>query len=83
MDVIKIKSNLYDYEVEFVENFSAVLKSFGDKTAFIIDKKIYELYSKKFSDIDAKKIFLMDADEHKKKYDYRNGNCFIFTGCRV
>lgn len=66
MDVIKIHSNLYDYEVEFVENFSVTLKLFGSKTAFVIDRKVYNLYKENFSDIDAKNIFFMDADEHKK-----------------
>ena len=66
MDFIKIKSNLYDYEVEFVKDFSATLKSFGTKTAFVIDRKVYELYKKNFAYLDAKKIFFMDADEHKK-----------------
>lgn len=66
MDVIKIHSNLYDYEIEFVKDFSVTLKSFDDKSAFVIDRKVYELYKKNFSDIDAKNIFFMDADEHKK-----------------
>ena len=66
MDVIKIKSNLYDYEVEFIKNFSVALKLFGSKTAFVIDRKVYELYKKNFSDIDTTKIFFMEADEHKK-----------------
>ena len=66
MDVLKIKSNLYDYEVEFVDDFAAELNNFGRNVFFVIDKNVYELYREKFSGIDAEKVFFMDADEHKK-----------------
>ncbi len=66
MDAIKIKSNLYDYEVDFVEDFSVTLKSFDSKVLLIIDRKVHTLYAEKFIGVDSDKIFFMDADEHKK-----------------
>ena len=66
MDVLKIKSNLYDYEVEFIPDFAEKLNSFGKNAFFVIDKKVCDLYKKDFSNIDNEKVFFMDADEHKK-----------------
>ena len=62
MDEIKIKSNLYDYAVEFVDDFSVNLKSFA-KIVLVVDKKVHELYREKFSSVDSERIFFMDADE--------------------
>ena len=69
MDGIKIKSNLYDYEVEFIDDFSANLKSFGSKIILVADKKVYGLYKESLADVDDKKIFFMTADEHKKNIE--------------
>lgn len=66
MDKIAIKSSLYDYEVEFVENFEEKLNTFGETTVYVIDKNVYNLYRKGFDSIDSEKIFLMDAVESKK-----------------
>ena len=67
MDVIEIKSSLYNYSVEFVDDFSEKLKTFNERTFYVIDKNVYELYKEKF--IDCKQIFLMDAVEDKKNMD--------------
>ena len=67
MDVIAIKSSLYDYSVELVDNFAAALATLGDKNAYVIDRNVYNLYD--FSTIEPKKIFLMDAIESKKEMD--------------
>lgn len=69
MDIIEIKSGLYDYMVEFVDDFTAKIKEFAETTAYVIDKNVYELYEEKFADIEIDKIYLMQADEHHKNMD--------------
>lgn len=66
MEKIEIKSKLYDYSVEFTDDFSAVMREFADTTVYVIDKNIYERYENRFADIDPAKIYFMDAVEHKK-----------------
>ena len=43
MDIINIKSSLYDYSVEFIEDFSAELEGFSKNTAYVIDANVYKL----------------------------------------
>lgn len=69
MDTILIHSNLYDYTVEFTNDFSENLKQFEETTAFVIDKNVYRLYQEKFSLLDRTKVFLMDAVEKCKNMD--------------
>lgn len=69
MDKIDIKSSLYDYSVEFTEDFSKALSEFGDATAYVIDRNVYNLYKEKFAAVDTEKIFFMDAVESKKNMD--------------
>ncbi|WP_051197619.1 3-dehydroquinate synthase family protein [Butyrivibrio sp. MB2005] len=69
MDIIDIKSKLYDYSVEFTDDFSKNLEKFEDTTAYVIDKNVYELYKDKFSGVAEDHIFLMDAVEDKKNMD--------------
>lgn len=69
MDTILIHSNLYDYTVEFTEDFSENLKQFEETTVYVIDKNVYQLYEEKFSALNRDKIFLMDAVEKKKNMD--------------
>ena len=69
MDTINIKSSLYDYTVDFVDDFSTKLKEFVAMTVYVIDKNVYDLYKSKFSGIDTNHIFFMDAVEHKKNMD--------------
>lgn len=70
MDTINISSKLYDYSVDFIENFSDTLHSFGrDATAYVIDQRVYELYQEKFQGLDQSKIYFMEAAEHKKNMD--------------
>lgn len=63
---MKIKSNLYDYEVELVEDFADKLKAFEQTTSYVIDKNVYDLYREAFGDICPEKVFLIDAVESKK-----------------
>lgn len=69
MDIINIHSSLYDYSVEFVEDFSDKLHEFHDNTVYIIDANVYKLYNNRFAQLDEKKIYLMEAVEHKKNMD--------------
>ncbi|MBO6179967.1 MAG: 3-dehydroquinate synthase [Selenomonadaceae bacterium] len=69
MDIINIHSNLYDYTVEFVNDFSGKLMKFDDSTTYIIDKNVYELYKEKFKELDKKKIFFVNAVESEKNMD--------------
>lgn len=69
MDTINIKSSLYDYTVDFVDDFSEKLKDFAENTAYVIDKNIYDSYKDKFAAISKAHIFFMDAVEHKKNMD--------------
>ena len=69
MKSLLIKSSLYDYSVEFCECFATQVKSFEGRLAFVIDKRVYELYRKEMDGIDGDNLFLMDADEEKKNMD--------------
>ncbi len=67
MRVLKLHSNIHDYEVFFEKSFDFLdeLKNIKDK-AFVIDKNVYELYKKEFEDIQKDELFLFDAIEEKK-----------------
>ena len=41
METMNIHSSLYDYTVDFVEDFSQTMKQFGDRVAYVIDKNIF------------------------------------------
>lgn len=69
MKTLQIKSNLYDYSVEFTEDFSADLSGFGDCTTFVVDENVYHLYAHKFQALDKEKIFFMSAAECRKNMD--------------
>lgn len=69
VDTIEIKSSLYDYSVQFVDDFRNSLKEFNDKVVYVIDKNVLRLYSEGFSSVDHKFIFEMDAVEHRKNMD--------------
>ena len=69
MDIIDIHSNLYDYSVEFVDDFTEKLEEFTDMTVYVIDANVYNLYKKGFDSLDKRNIYLIDADEHKKNMD--------------
>lgn len=67
--IIDIKSRLYDYSVEFVEDFESTLEAYKDKSLFVIDKNVYELYKQKFSSIPKEKIYFMNPVEGEKNMD--------------
>ena len=69
MDIINIHSSLYDYSVEFVDDFSTKLNQFADTTAYVIDSNVYNQYEAKFQAIPKERIFFMEAVESKKNMD--------------
>lgn len=69
MNTINIHSNLYDYTVEFITDFSHTLSSFTESVAYVIDQNVYQLYKNRFGNIDLGKTYFMDAVEHKKNMD--------------
>ena len=70
MNVINIKSKLYDYSVEFTDDFEKNLRQFpSEKTVYVIDDNILKLYHKKLTAIDKKHVYVMEAKEHKKNMD--------------
>ena len=83
MDIINIKSSLYDYSVEFVDDFSESLKKFGNECVYVIDQNVYNLYKPKFAGLDVNKIFFMEAVEHKKNMDSVMAIITFFKQCGV
>ena len=69
MKTINIKSSLYNYSVSFIDDFAKQLKEFKDNCAYVIDANVFNLYYEKFSSLNRKLIYLMDAVEHKKNMD--------------
>lgn len=68
MDIIDIKSRLYDYSVEFVKDFFSVNQA-GQDITYVIDHNVYRLYNDKFKHFDSNNIYIMEAVEHKKNMD--------------
>lgn len=66
MKKIEITSKLYDYSVEFIDDFKTVLKSFNEDIIYVVDKNVYELYMDRFTGVDSHRIYLMDPVENKK-----------------
>lgn len=69
MDIINIKSKLYDYSVEFTDDFAKKVKEISESTTYVIDKNVYELYRERFSELSVDNIYLMDPTESKKNMD--------------
>lgn len=69
MDTINIHSSLYDYSVEFVDDFSEKIKRFNDTTAYVIDRNVYDKYKNKFCTIAKERIYFMDAVESMKNME--------------
>ena len=69
MDVIKIKSHLYDYQVEFCNSFETVIQTITENKIYVVDKNVYAIYKERFCDIDERKVFLMEAVESRKNMD--------------
>lgn len=68
-NIISITSKLYDYSVEFIDDFQNTIAAFEDTCVYVIDKNVYELYQKKFTVLERDRIYLMDAVESNKNMD--------------
>lgn len=68
---ITINSNIRDYDVIFESNFDFIqeFKSI-ENSVLIIDKNVYELYEKLFEGISLDNVFLFNAIEDNKTFDY-------------
>ncbi len=69
MDTMQIHSRLYDYTVDFINDFTEILAEFQKEVVYVIDKNVYHLYEEKFSIVDEKKIYFIDPIEDKKTMD--------------
>ena len=61
-----ISSKLYDYDVSFIDSFEEQFSHYDSKTAYIIDKTVYDLYHARLKPIDENRVFLVEAVEEKK-----------------
>lgn len=68
---LTIESNIRDYDVIFEGNFD-FLKEFSslENSIMIIDKNVYHLYREHFEDLNENDLFLFDAIEENKTFDY-------------
>lgn len=70
MNEIKIKSSLYDYEVFFIDDVKREVHEFcKEKTTFVIDKNVYDLYKNYFDEIEQNNIYFIDPVENKKNIE--------------
>jgi 3-dehydroquinate synthase len=68
---ITIQSNIRDYDVSFEDSFSFIhdLQNENDPI-FVIDQNVYSLYKKEFQGITSDRLFLFNAIEENKTFDY-------------
>ena len=69
IETLKIKSKLYDYEVEFINSVDEKLSLLKEKSTFVIDRNVYKLYSQLFENISEENIFLIEAIEQEKNIE--------------
>ncbi|MFR0800948.1 MAG: hypothetical protein ACLSHX_08020 [Suilimivivens sp.] len=71
MKQIKIKSSLYDYNVQFIDDVKKQIEQLGNegKVTYVIDQNVYRLYPDYFSTIEKDNIYFVDAVEHKKNIE--------------
>ncbi len=68
---LTIESNIRNYDVIFTDNFNFI-QEFNNinNSVLIIDKNVYNLYSNEFKDINKDNLFLFNAIEENKTFDY-------------
>lgn len=66
MKSIKVKSSLYNYEVEFIKEISNQTEFLEHTSTFVIDRNVYNLYEDLFAQFDKSKVYFIDAVEDKK-----------------
>ncbi|MFC1545996.1 3-dehydroquinate synthase, partial [Pseudomonadota bacterium] len=66
-----IKSNIRNYDVMFENSFAFIDDLLRTKDPiFVIDKNVYDLYKKEFEKVPDERLFLFDAIEENKTFDY-------------
>ncbi len=66
-----INSSIRDYEVSFEANFDFIGKfSEVQNSVLIVDENVFRLYKSNFANIDMNNIFLFEAIEEHKTYEY-------------
>lgn len=70
MENIKIHSNLYDYEVEFIDiNANNILEEIDENVTYVLDRNVYNLYENLFKNLNHELIYFIDAKEENKDID--------------
>lgn len=69
---LKIKSNIRNYSVNFVDDFSDMISKYSsEKSYYIIDKNVFNLYNKKLKDIiQYNRHLIVESTEQHKNLDY-------------
>ncbi len=68
MDKISIKSSLYDYEVEFIDDFKSKINQISGPCTYVIDKNVYSLYADLF-ECNKENIYFINAIEREKNIE--------------
>ncbi len=67
MKKIEIKSKLYGYSVEFIDNSSEVINILNEEdVTYVIDHNVFRLYSDMFKQVNLNNIFVVESVEYKK-----------------
>jgi len=68
---LTIESNIRNYDVVFTDKFDFI-QDFNDidNSVLIIDQNVYKLYSNEFQDVNKDNLFLFNAVEENKTFDY-------------
>lgn len=69
MDSIQISSRLYDYTVTFTDDFMDGWESNGKESVYVVDRNVYQLYSRKFEGLRKDRLFFAEAAESNKNMD--------------
>lgn len=70
MKKLIINSKIHNYEVLFEQGLEQILHCKDDeKSVFVIDKKVYQLYNSYFSELPQDRIYLIPADESIKNIE--------------
>ena len=68
---ITIQSNIRDYDVSFEDSFSFINELQNEKDPiFVIDQNVFSIYKKEFEGIPSDRLFLFNAIEENKTFDY-------------
>ena len=79
-----IHSRIKDYALTIVPDFSALSSLFGNPLAFyVVDRKVYDLYSELFSPIEQNRLFFLDALESEKTIDIALEICERMTSLKA